>query len=384
MDANSQKLSGKNKVCLASMLGTACLVGCAVVLWPVPVARAPIELLNKDTVGGPGSPLAKQVVVGMDTVVLKHIEWNNWPAWSKIMEPFWTKDFVYDFCYVGPWNFGPTVGLRGWFEGEHMHFNEAIPDSQWEDFIRASTNQTCTSATYGLARWSGEFAGVPPPAGSPKVIIRDLDFYQVDGDKISYNWCLIDVVDLFEQVGYNVLPQAPMKSDGYRAPNAMDGMPAPLSSMFTAEDAAKSEKVWLAALHEDFDKEHGFASLWAEDMIWYGPGGVGTAHSRNEYVNHFLRPLRTGFSNLERKTDMVLCEGPYCGAHFYLWGDHTGEWMGEQPTGNRVPIRCGAHARIVDGKIVEGWLIIDIPRAFQAMGVDFYARARAIALTASR
>ena len=27
-----------------------------------------------------------------------------------------------------------------------------------------------------------------------------------------------------------------------------------------------------------------------------------------------------------------------------------------------------------------GWMIVDIPRAFEAMGVDFYGRARRIAL----
>ncbi|CAE8596039.1 unnamed protein product [Polarella glacialis] len=364
--------------CVAA-LGFAALAGTvAIATMGVPAFTQPVGF--RDTVGGPGSPLAKQVVVGMDTNVNLHIAWNDWKAWSAEMAPWWTEDFIYDFTFVGPWNFGPTKGLRAWYEGEHLHFNAAIPDSQWQDFIRAATNTTATSATYGLAQWSGEFAGVPPPKSHPKVVIRDLDFYVLEGKRISINWCLIDVADMFEQVGYQVVPRGPLKSEGYRAPNAMDGLTAPLSSKFTLEDAARSEEVWQAALHDDYDVGTGEGKWWAENINWYGPGGVGTAHSRKDYVKHWLQPLRAAFSDLERSTDLVVCEGPYCGAHFYMWGTHTGEWMGEKPTGKRVPIRCGAHARIVDGKIVEGWLIVDIPRAFHAMGVDFYGRAREMAL----
>jgi len=339
----------------------------------------PLNMLAKDPIGGPGAPRGKQVVVGMDTNVNMHVEWDNWDQWSKVMAPWWTEDFIYDFAYVGNWNFGPTKGLRAWFEGEHMHFNRAIPDSQWQDFIRAATDQTSTSATYGLAYWKGDWAGVPPPPGGLKLRIRDLDFYQLDGNRISINWCIVDVVDMFQQAGYNVLPEAPLPSLGYYAPYAMDGLTAPLSSMFTPEDAAASRKVWEAALAQDYDQQSLEAGFWAEDMVWYGPGGVGTAKSRQDYVKHWLSPLFAAFSETERKTDLVVCEGPYCGAHFYIWGTHTGEWFGEKATGKRVPIRCGAHAHIVGGKIVEGWLIIDVPRAFHAMGVDFYARAKAIA-----
>merc|ERR1712107_888268 len=108
------------------------------------------------------------------------------------------------------------------------------------------------------------------------------------------------------------------------------------------------------------------------DMVWYGPGGVGTAHSRREYLTHFLKPLHAGFSNISLQLDLLVCEGKYCGAHFYLHASHTGRWLGENATGRRIRICCGAHAHLEGGKIVEGWLIIDVARAFTDMGVDLY------------
>jgi hypothetical protein len=182
-------------------------------------------------------------------------------------------------------------------------------------------------------------------------------------------------------VGYRVLPPSALPYDGYRPPTGMDGFPAPLSILYSPHDAAASEAVWTRALHLDFDLANLDAISWAADAMWYGPAGIGTARSRHAYATHFLRPLHGAFSRLRRTTEMVVCEGSFCGAYFTLHGDHTGPWLGEQPTGRRVPLRCGAHARIVDGMIVEGWLIVDIPLAFDAMGVDLYGRAAAVTAT---
>jgi predicted ester cyclase len=334
----------------------------------------------RDIVGGPGAPLAKRVVVGMDTNINMHAAWNDWEAWQAEMLPFWTDDMIYDFSYVGPWAFGQSHGLWAWYNDEHLHFNAALPDSQWQDVIRAANHVNCTSASYGLARWVAPFAGVPPPADKPLVRIHDLDFYLLEGDKIKINWCIIDVVDLFTQVGYDVLPPSPLPQEGYKAPDAMDGFPAPLSSIVTPEETAASEAVWRKALQEDYLGSAGASSMWSDSVTWYGPGGVGTAHSRADYSKYFVEPLQTAFSKRTMQIDSLVCEGAYCGAHFYLYGIHAGKWLGEDASGSHVPIRCGAHARIKGGKIVQGWLIIDHARAFDAMGVDLYARAKEVAL----
>jgi len=342
------------------------------------LAAIPFE--NKDIVGGPGAPLAKQVVVGMDTNINLHAAWDNWEAWHTEMRPYWTDDMIYDFNYVGEWAFGPSHGLQAWFHDEHLHYNTALPDCQWTDFIRAANHVNCTSASYGLARWQEPFAGVPPPASKPWVRIHDLDFYLLEGEKIKINWCIIDVVDLFTQVGYDVVPPSPMPHEGYRAPDAMDGFPAPLSAAVAPEETAISEAIWRTALEEDYLGSDGASKLWSKSVTWYGPGGVGTARSRANYSTHFVEPLQNAFSNRTMQVDSFLCEGSYCGAHFYVYGNHTGRWLGEDASARQIPIRCGAHAHIKNGKIVQGWLIIDVPRAFNAMGVDLYSRAKGLAL----
>jgi predicted ester cyclase len=329
-----------------------------------------------DGPGGPGAPLAKRVVVGMDTQINFHMAFDDWPAWSANMRPYWTEDMVYDFSFMGDWFQSPMHGLRAWFDGEHMHYNTALPDCQFTDFIRAGHgDDRCTSASYGIARWVKPIAGVPPPSNNPIVVVPDLDFYSVKESKIAYNWCLIDVLAIFDQVGIHVLPAPTMPYLGYKAPKAMDGSPAPLSISYPPSVTAESEKVWRAALAADYEGRSDDAQWWHEDALWYGPSSIGTATSRAAYATHFLQPLHAAFTDIERKEDLLVCEGTYCGSHMYVYGTHKGTWLGKEPTGMRVPLRCGAHARIVDGKIKEAWLIIDIPLAFHAMGVDLFAKA---------
>ena len=41
-------------------------------------------ILNLESISA--DPLAKEVIRAMDKVISDHVEWDNWEAWSKIME----------------------------------------------------------------------------------------------------------------------------------------------------------------------------------------------------------------------------------------------------------------------------------------------------------
>ena len=66
------------------------------------------------------------------------------------------------------------------------------------------------------------------------------------------------------------------------------------------------------------------------------------------------------------------------GAHVRLSGNHTGPWLGRAATGKRASVRMGLHWHVVDGRIVEGWAIIDILATLHQFGErDILAKARA-------
>ena len=94
-----------------------------------------------------------------------------------------------------------------------------------------------------------------------------------------------------------------------RPPNAMDGVPAPISRISFTEDAVAAKKIVSEVLHHDLLGEAGSASVfWTEDMTWYGPVGFGTATIKQEYEEVFLAAIRDAFSDrhLQVKDNVVV------------------------------------------------------------------------------
>jgi predicted ester cyclase len=285
--------------------------------------------------------------------------------------------------------FGKTHGLRDWYEGEHLHYNEAFPNFKSTNYLfLGEGNHLASLQSYHTVHWMKAFAGVPAPKSQPLIFIKDLDFYILKDGKIWYNWCMVDVIGILQQGGYHVLPPAPLPNGiNYLPPRAMNGIPSPDSQYVNPGDAEVARKAFRHMLEEDFVKQSRAARWWADDLQWCGPAGVGDARSPDEYVQHFLVPLHAAFPQQKLEIGSSDCEGNYCGALFYLVGYHKGTWLGQPATGRRVVLKFGMHARIdveqeVDGcgrcgRIVDAWVQLDIPEAFSQMGVDLLGRAKA-------
>lgn len=140
-------------------------------------------------------PLAKQVIRQMDDVIIKKaVGVYDWPAWSEAMAPFWTENLVYDT--IQP--LGNFSGMRSWFEGEHIAFNQGFDNVVFNQLIFIGEDASASTTTYAMARWYGTFAGMPPT--DAMVRIRICDFYHLSGDRIAYNWMMLDLPDLLRQV----------------------------------------------------------------------------------------------------------------------------------------------------------------------------------------
>lgn len=320
-------------------------------------------------------PVSKATITKMDNVISNHISLYDWPAWRDTMEPFWTGDMIYDSVY----GLGKFVGLHDWFNGEHVPFNRAFDQVHFNQLLFLGDNDTASTTTYALARWYGSLAGMQP--SGELVRIRICDFYRMAGDRIAYNWMMLDLPDILRQAGRRVLPEAALRDDGwFQPPRAMDGVPAPYSPLTPPEVGAASRQVAVALLDREWF-EHGLdrgeAALWSSDMIFYGPSGIGFAASLQEYQQHVLGVIRHGFSHRSFSLDVLTCEGAYCAAHGYLRGVHSGCFMGEFGTNRTVQLRVALHWHIVGGVAVEGYAMFDTPALFKELGVDVLSRKSA-------
>lgn len=102
-----------------------------------------------------------------------------------------------------------------------------------------------------------------------------------------------------------------------------------------------------------------------------------------DYVNHttppnfprgpagtkaFISMFRAGFPDLSVNIDDMIAEDDKVVIRHTTRGTHSGMFLGMPPTGRVVQVFGVDIVRIVDGKIVEDWGIIDQPALMQQLG----------------
>jgi len=322
-------------------------------------------------------PKAKCVIRAMDQVIMDGVAWDNFVEWEKIMKQFFTEDMIYDSNYSPNEHLGNSTGIREWFEKEHIPYHLAFDNSTFNQMIFISEEDTATTTTYAKAKWKGDLATIPGSQMVGKeVTIRIYDFYIMEGDKIFYDWMLLDTVGLMLETGYRVLPKSPLRENWVQPPAAMDGIPAPISRLVHPMDSVRAKVIAEEVLLHDFVYGDGPSDRWENEMTWYGSTGLGMATNKDMYDKYFLQPFKEAFSDRSVDIAVLTCEGAYCGVTGWLVGTHTGEWLGEAATNVEVRIRFGFHYRVdvAGGTVPEGYAMFDLPGAFIQMGVDLYSR----------
>jgi predicted SnoaL-like aldol condensation-catalyzing enzyme len=106
-------------------------------------------------------------------------------------------------------------------------------------------------------------------------------------------------------------------------------------------------------------------------------------YMREDYIQHNpnVAPGKDGFTRFFQATFQAIPDFRYTFKQFIADGDlvavysacsgtHTsGEWLGHQPTGNRLNFDCVDIFRVQDGKIAEHWDVADTFNLFRQVGV---------------
>ena len=123
-----------------------------------------------------------------------------------------------------------------------------------------------------------------------------------------------------------------------------------------------NEKIWNRG---DFDNlEEMFADDVVEHFLPLGTQTSGLENFRKNAMAH-----RAAFPDWAETVDMVVAEGDYVVLLYTSTGTNTGSFMDNPPTGKKIRINETSIFRIVDGKIVEQWLLPDIYSLNQQLGL---------------
>jgi len=117
-------------------------------------------------------------------------------------------------------------------------------------------------------------------------------------------------------------------------------------------------------------KINGIGDFFHEGFRWFGNAGCGTKTGLREFQDNWQRPFQAAFSDKVCIDEARLYMGEWAAAFGAQHAIHSGEFMGIAPTGKRVEIRYMDFWKVVDGKIVDNWVMVDFPHVMRQLGVD--------------
>ncbi|MGI9238180.1 MAG: ester cyclase [Woeseiaceae bacterium] len=110
--------------------------------------------------------------------------------------------------------------------------------------------------------------------------------------------------------------------------------------------------------------------FFSESFRWMGNAGCGFKQGLQEFQDNWQRPFQAASSDKVCIDEARITQGEWCAAFGRQEAVHSGPFMGIEPTGKRVEIRYMDFWKVVDGKIVDNWVMVDFPYVMQQLGVD--------------
>ena len=118
---------------------------------------------------------------------------------------------------------------------------------------------------------------------------------------------------------------------------------------------------------------------WNEDMIWWGPAGIGATYTIERYAKQHSGPFRAGFK--DRIFNGHICriaEGKFGG--FFGWPNLTltpsGGFMGMPASEIASDMRVIDIYRREGSKLTENWVFIDFLHFWNQQGIDILAKKK--------
>lgn len=112
--------------------------------------------------------------------------------------------------------------------------------------------------------------------------------------------------------------------------------------------------------------------FFAEDFRWMGNAGCGFKEGLREFQDAWQKPFQVAFSDKVCIDEARLFDGQWAAAFGRQEAVHSGEFMGIAPTGKTVIIRYMDFWKVVNGKIVDNWVMVDFPDILSQLGHDVF------------
>ncbi len=320
-------------------------------------------------------------------LVLAHYEALKWADPSNIVE------ILSERCAPGfLWR-----GVHPWHEQTGP---EAVAEAFWKPFLAAFTRvqrrqDIFIAGDNGLetsGRWvvsmghlmglfDAPFLGIPPTGRI--AMLRYAEFNRVDDGVITETAFFCDLIHLMHQAGLLPLPEqrgahlvqpGPMTHDGLLfedGPTAESAKTLALMERMI-RDISRNSNDGTGAEPHDPTPQIELRRCWHDNMVWWGPDGIGATYTIDRYIDQHQQPFRRMLTNRTFNGHVCrLAEGDFGG--FFGWPNLTltslGGYLG-LPEGTEGDMRVVDMYRREGEKLAENWIFIDVLHYLNMQGVD--------------
>ena len=221
------------------------------------------------------------------------------------------------------------------------------------------------------------------PATGKEVNIRWGEFCRMRDSIIVETYFLLDIIDLMQQAGFQVLPSSRGAEGIWPPPRANDGIILEARDKQTSRYSLEHIRKFIFDGLNNYDQSAlesmGMADFFHPDVRWYGPGGIGACLSFKEFESLHQQPWLQAFPDRAvQDLDALFAEGDYSGAPGWagVKATHTGEYLGHPATGKQLKINGLDYWKREGEVYVENWVFVDMIHLFRQFGVDLLERMR--------
>lgn len=248
-----------------------------------------------------------------------------------------------------------------------------------------------TTHGHYLGTFKQPWLGIPA-TGEPATL-RFGEFYrwqaQPEGSfKVTEARVLLDIVDLARQAGRRILPPSSGLEILVPGPAPHDGLLLGPTDPAAGTESLRITLAMFAGLAAYDGKRLDSMDMprhWHDNMMWYGPCGIGTSRGVKGFQRHHQAPFLHAFPDRSsavlgpRGHRSRVAEGPFVGSTGWpsVRATFTGDYLGVPATGQPIGMRVMDWWRHDGTKLTENWVLIDLPHLMLQMGVDLMDRLHA-------
>ena len=232
-----------------------------------------------------------------------------------------------------------------------------------------------------LALFDAPFLGIQPTGKI--VMLRFAEFSRVVEGRIVEQAFFCDLLHLMAQAGQYPLPGMTGAQLVQPGPMTSDGV------LMQPQDVAEGEKTLnlinamigmistVNATDTPPDPRDELAQHWHDDMLWWGPTGIGATYTIDRYIQQHQQPFRTQLGARQFNGHITrFAEGNYGG--FFGWPnltmECTGPYLGLPPSGKKADMRVVDIYRRDGDKLAENWIFIDMLHFLNMQVLDVLAQ----------